>query len=78
MTTSIEDAVQVSDSTVYSDFAPNTWLRDACIDALGMIWKKSPESANNAVPMLMKLSKYASSQYTRKKALRALDAIANC
>jgi hypothetical protein len=54
---------------------PGTWLRDACIDALGMIGKKSPESVRTAIPMLEKLSKDAPSPYTIKKATRALDLI---
>jgi hypothetical protein len=33
-----------------------TWLRDACIDALGMIGKRSPESINAAIPLLEKLA----------------------
>jgi hypothetical protein len=52
-----------------------TWLRDACIDALGMIGKRSPESVNAAIPLLEKLSKDAPSPYTIKKAIRALDGI---
>jgi hypothetical protein len=52
-----------------------TWLRDACIDALGMIGKRSPESVNAAIPLLEKLSKDAPSPYTIKKSIRALDDI---
>jgi len=52
-----------------------TWLRDACIDALGMIGKRSPESINTAIPLLDKLAKDAPSPYTRKKAVKALDEI---
>jgi hypothetical protein len=52
-----------------------TWLRDACIDALGMIGKRFPESVNSAIPMLEKLTKDAPSPYTVKKAIKALDAI---
>jgi hypothetical protein len=54
---------------------PETWLRDACIDSLGMIGKRSPESVNAAIPLLEKLSKDAPSRYTMKKAISALDGI---
>ncbi|MDQ4014083.1 MAG: HEAT repeat domain-containing protein, partial [Thermoproteota archaeon] len=51
-------------------------LRDACIDSLGMIGKRSPESVNAAIPLLEKLSKDASSpSYTMNKAIRAFNAI---
>jgi hypothetical protein len=48
-------------------------LRDACIDSLSMIGKRSPESVNAAIPLLEKVSKDAS--YTRNKAIRILNAI---
>jgi hypothetical protein len=48
------------------DTEGTTWLRDACIDALGMIGKRSPESVNAAIPLLEKLSKDAPSPHTIK------------
>jgi curved DNA-binding protein CbpA len=50
-------------------------LRDACIDAIGLIGKRFPDYVNNAIPLLEKLSVDAPSPYTIKKALHALDAI---
>ena len=52
-----------------------TWLQDACIDAIGMIGKRSPEAVSAALPILEKLSKNAPSPYTQKKAARALERI---
>lgn len=54
---------------------PSGWLRDACIDAIGMIGKTSPDSVNQAIPLLEKLSKDESFPYTVKKAVRALGEI---
>lgn len=54
---------------------PATWIRDACIDSLGLIGKRSPASVSAAVPMLERLSTDAPSPYTMRKAIRALDAI---
>jgi HEAT repeat protein len=68
----IEISIKISSSM---DTEGPTWLRDACIDALGMIGKRSPESVNAAIPLLEKLSKDSPSSYTIKKAIRALDGI---
>jgi hypothetical protein len=54
---------------------PPTMIRDACVDALGMIGKRFPDSVNAAVPLLKRLSTDAPSPYTIKKATRALEAI---
>jgi hypothetical protein len=56
-----------------TDFA--TWLRDACIDAIGKIGRRYPESVKVAIPVLERLSKYAISPYTNKKAKKALNGI---
>lgn len=48
------------------------WLRDACIDVIGQIGKKYPESVKIAIPELERLSNYAISPYTNKKAKKAL------
>ena len=66
--------VKVTMSTSMETFGP-TWIQDACIDAIGMIGKQSPESVNDAIPLLEKLSISAPSPYTVKKALRALNAV---
>ena len=50
------------------------WIRDTCIDAIGMIGKKSPEVVKDAIPILKDLSTNSPSPYTKKKALRALEA----
>jgi hypothetical protein len=52
-----------------------TWLRDACIDAIGKIGRRFPESVKVAVLMLERLSKYSISPYTNKKAKKALNGI---
>ena len=54
---------------------PAVWLRDACIDALGLIGEKSPTSVDVAVALLENLSKQAPSPYTMKKATRAIERI---
>lgn len=51
------------------------WIRDACIDAIGMIGAQFPEAVNQAIPLLEKLSNEAPSPYTLKKARRSLEAI---
>ena len=52
-----------------------TWVRDACIDSLRMIGKRSPESVKASIPILEKLSKDAPSPQTMKKLIKALDTI---
>lgn len=51
------------------------WLRDACIDVIGQIGKKYPESIKMAIPVLERLSNYAISPYTNKKAKKTLKGI---
>jgi hypothetical protein len=43
------------------DIEPANSLRDACIDSLSMIGRRSPESVNVAIPLLEKLSNDVSS-----------------
>lgn len=64
--------IEITLSSSVDSIGP-TWIQDACIDAIGMIGSKSPESVFGAVAMLEELSKNAASPYTVKKALRALD-----
>lgn len=66
--------VKFTVSTSMDTIGP-TWVQDACIDAIGMIGKRSPESVKDAIPMLEKISKNAPSPYTIKKALRALESL---
>lgn len=54
---------------------PAVWLQDACIDALGMIGEKSPESVGGAIALLESVAKEDNSPYTRTKAAHALDRI---
>jgi hypothetical protein len=56
---------------------PATWLRDACIDALGMIGKTFPHAVKDAVALLQNLASSAPSPYTMKKAKLALDGLQN-
>jgi DnaJ-class molecular chaperone with C-terminal Zn finger domain len=50
-------------------------IRDACIDAVGMIGKRFPDSVSGVIPVLEKLSLDAPTPYTIKKAVNALHAI---
>jgi hypothetical protein len=54
---------------------PDVWLRDACIDALGMIGEKSSEAVVDAVSILQELAVSGDSPFTQKKALRAMELI---
>ena len=54
---------------------PKTWIRDAGIDFIGGIGKKHPEIVKEYASLLEDISKNAKSQYSRKKATRALDNI---
>jgi len=54
---------------------PGTWLRDACIDALGEIGESSPIFVKDAVPILEELANKAPTPYTMAKAKRAISKI---
>ena len=54
---------------------PKTWIMDASIDFIGGIGKKHPEIVKEYVPLLEDVSKNAKSQYSRKKAKRAVENI---
>jgi len=54
---------------------PKTWIMDAAIDFIGGIGKKHQEIVKEYIPLLEDISKNAKSQYSRKKATRALDNI---
>ena len=52
-----------------------TWLRDANIDAIGNIGKRSPDLVVEVIPLVEKLSKEGPEPYTVKKAIKALECI---
>ena len=52
---------------------PKTWIRDAGIDFIGGVGKKHPELVKEYESLLEDISKNAKSQYSRKKAKRALE-----
>ena len=54
---------------------PKTWIMDAAIDFIGGIGKKHSGIVKEYIPLLENISKNAKSQYSRKKATRALDNI---
>ena len=54
---------------------PAQWLKDACIDSLGQIGSADPRIVLDAMGVLTNISNNDTSQYSRKKALRALDLI---
>jgi len=53
----------------------NIFVRDAFIDALGLIGKTFPASIGEAIPLLEHLATNSSSPYTIKKAKKVLDII---
>lgn len=54
---------------------PGQWLKDASIDALGMIGGADPGLVSDAIKLLERVSGEDSSEYSRKKAQRALKSI---
>jgi len=55
--------------------APGTMLKDACIDAIGNIGGADPALVSNALSILESIASSDSSEYSRKKAKRALEIV---
>jgi hypothetical protein len=78
------DDLRKKDLLISSDFITvtsinttdyTTLLRDACIDTIRKIGRRYPESVKIAIPVLERLSNYALSPYTNKKAKKAIEEI---
>jgi hypothetical protein len=54
---------------------PGTWLKDACIDALGDIGSADPALVSGSLGILETIASSASSEYSRSKAKRALEKV---
>jgi hypothetical protein len=56
---------------------PGTWLKDACIDAIGYIGTTDPALVSGARNLLEKIASTDVSEYSRKKARKALESWEN-
>jgi hypothetical protein len=54
---------------------PGTWLKDACIDALGDIGSADPALVSGSLGILETIASSDSSEYSRRKAKRALETV---
>ncbi len=54
---------------------PGTWLKDACIDAIGDIGSADPSLVSKARNLLEKIASTDVSEYSRKKAQNTLRLI---